>query len=167
MNNAEYLRERYYALKSRGKCVQCGKNDTYNGRVRCLVCLMDSREYYKGKQRSEEKRKIEAEKSKERRIKLLNAGICPVCGRRKLKEDRSRCSICLSRSNIKAKEYYHRKNDIARGYGGCYICGEVAFGDTRLCEQHYKNSLELLKKAREVRKCNLNTKQEMPKATTL
>ena len=48
MDKREYMRqykkERYEYLKRLGICVECGSEDAWNGRVKCIQCLHSTKE---------------------------------------------------------------------------------------------------------------------------
>ena len=79
---------RYYWLKERGFCVQCGCERAVPGRTLCAACT-----------------KRQAKRIRKRTDKADKKGLCRHCLRRPAAEGRKCCAVCLERS----RKYMQKK----------------------------------------------------------
>lgn len=71
--------ERYARRRRMGLCVRCGRTSC-PGRALCPECAWKA-----------------SERSRARRTELLERGVCPCCGRRRVVEERTLCAVCAMR----------------------------------------------------------------------
>lgn len=145
-----YFRERREWLKSRGFCVDCGKNKAEPNRVRCFECAE------KANRRSSAKyhENIEArrEQSKQRYQERKDQGICVRCSR-PAEKGKVMCSVCLAQQRIK-DEKKRRENGLLpmwmRGDGyHCAICGkDTSKAGDKLCPVCLERNLKLAENMR-------------------
>lgn len=133
-------REMRHRLRNEGRCIECGKVDSYtmNGRCYCFECNEKRNE----RRREQYKKNKEAflGPTRERRAKLKEQGICPECGKRKAEKGKVRCSVCLA----KHRNYQAQKNSqsaLMRGIDGlCSTCRKNPPKEGfKICESCYEN----------------------------
>ena len=99
---SEYERENKVYFKQLGICTRCRKNRAMKGRTTCIECTE------KDRARSIYMRYKDADVNNKRRrnqwAERLSAGVCPVCGKRKLAPNRKKCFICLEYCRRKKRE---------------------------------------------------------------
>ena len=108
MNTYEYR-------KMKGLCVRCGQYPPAPGRVRCEVCLVKNAESsarYREKNPEDPERK--AERQRERRERLKEAGLCVACGQHKAWNGTVLCMSCGLKDRRRQERYrlahpYQRK----------------------------------------------------------
>lgn len=162
----EYMRDLRAYWKSKGKCIECGKQDAYTmtGRAYCEPCLERKRIRESAKGARDLTRQNASAKA--RREERREAGFCTSCGRELPKEagyEFVMCPSCRARDRIKAIRKYRAQGRIPKvefvERGLCALCGknkpadiQLAFIDrkTVLCESCYANVCAALRKGREV-----------------
>ena len=79
MDKREYMRqykkERYEYLKRLGVCVECGSEDAWDGRTKCLQCLHSTKEASETARSDESKKQRKKYLSKKRDL-CVAFGIC-------------------------------------------------------------------------------------------
>lgn len=139
----EWKRKQYQSLKNKGICVDCGKEKTEEGRIRCQSCL---------NRRSSERRK--------ERLFYIEMGICPVCRKNKIYGDETVCLECKEKKSAYNHQYHETHKKDVDGYHKelyerrkveriCYQCGKrkAAYGRVR-CEICLKKNAESASKRR-------------------
>lgn len=129
--------EKRRALKKMGFCPECGSNRIYGDETICPECAAkkyaDNRKRRLGK--TEEEKAKERENAKEKRLQLIEKGICVKCRKRKAEKNKTRCQICNIQERNRARSY---RGCIARSerpaYGMCYFCGE-SIDTGSICEK--------------------------------
>lgn len=147
----------YHWYKEHGLCPHCANERVAKGKAACLNCLSINAETAQKRRDSfTPEQKQRADKlSKDSHKKLYDerkaAGICVKCGKRKARQGRVRCAICLNRENI-AAEKHRRKigrkpHFMLTEHDVCYICGGKPLPGKRLCAVHYEIAMKNLEKA--------------------
>ena len=98
----------YDFYKKHNICVQCGQEDAEKNHVLCFRCMIKNRENtinYQKKHKEELKEKNRI-KSKLRYYRLKEQGICPSCGRRKTKNNKTMCEYCRIKINTQRRKKY-------------------------------------------------------------
>ena len=92
--------ERYYDLKDRNVCVQCGRQtpETLQGRTRCKACAKTHRE---AQEPYNAKRVVTYRERKA-------AGVCTRCGGKRDGESLM-CSFCRAKQSLADKRYKMRR----------------------------------------------------------
>ncbi len=87
--DADYYRRRHQALKSAGRCVNCGKRDerTISGKTLCARCA-----------------EINNACRKARYLRHCAAGVCPHCGKRPSEEGHIYCAACMADMRERGKK---------------------------------------------------------------
>ena len=89
--------------KSHGLCPRChGKHYCKPGYVHCEECLAKIRET---KHRRDPTGEIEKQNNLNRRQRLIEQGLCPVCGKRKPVEGRVECARCRQNKNDSQRKF--------------------------------------------------------------
>lgn len=111
-------KEEYQFFKSKGICTHCKKEKAEKGKILCLACKMQNREYKK----KYDADKIRARDKAKREYRKAN-GLCVNCGARPQQHGLicNKCYTTILRRKAK-------NTDIPRServsYGLCYICGK-------------------------------------------
>lgn len=128
-------KERYQWYKAHGICVTCGRNEAFNGRVRCPECL-EMMTLYRIKRDSDPVAKAKDRANARECVKRLyhqrvSQGLCPQCG--KPATHGVRCAR-HARINRQTSERYNRdvRGNMERGdrfrikiaAGVCMHCGK-------------------------------------------
>lgn len=115
MSSAIRRAEIYAERKSKGICVCCGKQKAEQGKIKCLTCKENQREYQK--------------KSRELFDSL---GICVRCGKEKQAIGFKMCPECIEKSNEINRKSYKKRGGSKRVYkdrkkqGKCVGCSNMA-----------------------------------------
>lgn len=127
------VKERYWFLKQRGLCTGCGRERAFNGRVLCPSCMERRAE-----DDAHRDREYLARKAKERADRLRAAGICRDCGKRPVREGRTRCPECLRKNCLRTKQANARKR-IRKPDGLCWRrgCENPVIPGKKTCAAHY------------------------------
>ena len=159
-----YSKSNYEFLKSRGICTKCGKNKAVNKTTYCEYCL--EKDVIKNAKYREKNRAVLRRKNKERMQKLRDRRKenreCTKCGK-KLNPlydgNYVKCKICRhyhmeymkKRRSEEEKQCSSRKerNKDRVEKGLCLHCNKQALNGYKLCEKHYKISINGLSKAHE------------------
>lgn len=157
-----YSKENAAYYKARQRCTHCGRQDafTLNGRALCADCIKKLHELHK-RRRAERGAELNAH-NKAYRVKMVEAGLCPNCGK---PSDGVyiNCPRCRAIAR-KKMERRRRENGVApRGECGlCYTCNKrPALSGKRLCRECYGKSLVSMAKAREAQRA-ANASAETP-----
>ena len=154
------IKTNYDRYKEKGICVRCGKDEAMINSYHCPDCA-EKKAKYRAKQWLKIKKDPKqlskyCEYHREYYKKIVKrreeAGLCKKCGKRKPCHGKKQCVECLikNRREIKKRREKKRKLDIPRSEyqsnGLCYMCGQPWFEKHKLCEKHYKRSVEILTK---------------------
>lgn len=116
------VKGKYHLRKSKGLCVQCGKEKENNNRVKCNKCAEKQRIY-----------------QRETREFYRNNGFCPECGKEKLFGKEKVCILCSAKKfeydqKYKVEKYgsikegnrkrYQRRNQYCKENNLCRSCGK-------------------------------------------
>lgn len=147
----KYNRETREWAKKNGICVVCCKQKADEGYATCLQCRMADRERSK-KPRNITADKVAEQKNKrtQRRLDLIEQGICTQCGKRKTGEYQI-CDICRAKINARRKKKYNESKEIPivlyGEHGMCARCGKPTYANSKLCKFHYDVAVRNLGKA--------------------
>ena len=149
MDKREYMRqykkERYEYLKRLGICVECGSEDAWNGRTKCLQCLHSTKEASEAA-RSEDSKKQRKKYLSKKRDLCVAFGICRECLKREVAEGKLRCNRCITKQKVRYANKTSLKREDRTALGLCYFCGEEALEGKKTCHKHYKMVSDNLKK---------------------
>lgn len=73
--------ESYYWYKSHGICVKCKRNDASPNRIMCDECREKWNAIRREKIKDPEYKKWKKQYNKEHKEKMLENGLCPICGK--------------------------------------------------------------------------------------
>ena len=143
---------RYYFLKEINLCPKCGntvgRDETY-----CAVCRAEAAEKSAKKRAALDKQKYN-EYQRSRKHKLLEKGICPKCGKRKIDIGYKSCSYCRAKNTAYNKQLYqkkHAKNITGKTEKGlCYFCDKPVIPGKKVCEEHWKKCIRASYKKKSV-----------------
>ena len=150
--NRKYNKETREWAKKNGICVVCGKQKADYGYATCLQCRMADRERSK-KPRNLSPDKVVEQKNKhaQRRLALLEKGICVHCGKRKTNGYQI-CDVCRAKINAKRREMYSEAKEIPiilyGESGKCSRCGKPTYANHKLCKFHYDVAVQNLGKVK-------------------
>ena len=150
--NRKYNKETREWAKKNGICVVCCKQKADCGYATCLQCRMADRERYK-KPRNLSPDKVVEQKSKhaQRRLALLEKGICVHCGKRKTNGYQI-CDVCRAKINAKRRNKYSEAKEIPimlyGESGKCSRCGKPTYANHKLCKFHYDVAVQNLGKVK-------------------
>lgn len=126
-------RELYYTRKEQGICVDCGKNKTTNGKVRCDECAE--------RIRIRRNRTHEHQYLKETYEWRKAHNMCVACGKERPLKNHTMCPECIYKDTMRhigikfTDEQKQKKNERARekrkeliADGRCYMCGKKLVG---------------------------------------
>ena len=148
--NRKYNKETREWAKKNGICVVCGKQKADAGYATCLQCRMADRERSK-KPRNLSHDKVVEQKNKhaQRRLALLEKGICVHCGKRKTNGYQI-CDVCRAKINAKRRNKYSEAKEIPimlyGESGKCSRCGKPTYANHKLCKFHYDVAVQNLGK---------------------
>lgn len=130
-NKQTRSKNKQYAQKAH-ICNRCFRNKVEVGLI-CYDCLEKAAEYReKNKDKIHETSKIYYKNTYD---KLKKEKICTQCRKRKAKEGKTMCKVCLGKK-IRYKERYGI-GGISRSerpnYGLCYFCGKELNGEKNIC----------------------------------
>ena len=149
-NKREYVRqynkERYEYLKKLGICVECGSEDAWKGRTKCLCCLHLTKEASEVA-RSEASKKQRKKYLSKKRDLCIAFGICRECLKREVTEGKLRCGRCITKQKVRYENKTPLKREDRTRLGLCYFCGERAVDGKKTCLKHYKVVSDNLKKS--------------------
>lgn len=144
-------RERYHWYVSHGICPFC-LNDAQPGRVRCAVCLEKN---YASHQKHDANR-TEKQKSdylqkhklhqREKRQRLKEQGICPVCMKRPVSIGFKSCIECRTKEKQKTER---EGKSYRKTLGLCAYCDEPPIPGKRCCPKHYASRIVSITKCRQ------------------
>ena len=150
------MEETIYAWRKRmGLCVQCGKEKSFPGYVRCPECIEKTEESSRRCWANEEKRirynKRGAERHKELRLERKEKGLCTKCGKPIKGGTYITCARCREKKNTarRAKnsrrpgEHFRERIEA----GVCMFCGEEVEPGYKLCKSCLKRVRENFKKS--------------------
>ena len=148
--------ETLYAWRKRmGLCVQCGKEKSFPGYVRCPECIEKTEESSRRCWANEEKRirynKRGAERHKELRMERKEKGLCPRCGKPIKGGTYITCARCREKKNAarRAKnsrrpgEHFRERIEA----GVCMFCGGEVVPGYKLCKSCLERVRENFKKS--------------------
>ena len=150
--NRKYNKETREWAKKNGICVVCCKQKADAGYATCLQCRMADRERSK-KPRNLSPDKVVEQKSKhaQRRLALLEKGICVHCGKRKTNGYQI-CDVCRAKINAKRRKKYSEAKEIPimlyGESGKCSRCGKPTYANHKLCKFHYDVAVQNLGKVK-------------------
>ena len=131
-----YKKERYELLKRLGICVECGLEDVWENKTKCLQCLFRTKERSEAT-RSEES-KIQRKKYLARKRDLCIAfGLCRECLKREVIEGKKRCVRCTNNQKVRYANKTPLKRQDRTRLGMCYFCGEKAVEGKKTCKTHF------------------------------
>lgn len=140
-----YAKEVREWRKAHKMCVRCGKEKALEGRVMCLVCMMDARERHREeyRQMSDEEKLKRAEKKKLIREEKKARRECLQCSRAVYKNH----AYCYEHyiSQKKAHTRHRRKKYPYHPSGTCRICGKEPVPGHKLCPEHYEQYAERMR----------------------
>ena len=150
--NIQHNKERKEKLKLLGLCITCGHEQAEPNRVKCWECAERDRISSEKRRKDKEVRKQIAKADKSRYEKNKEGGICTHCGK-KPKEKGLVCISCYNKKRANQRRYDDR-HGITRGisrservsYGLCYMCGRKAIDGRSVCEEHYKQREDSIKR---------------------
>lgn len=124
-------------------------------------CIAEVKITVQTEEQKERMKEYNARNKKKRYYKAKAEGMCVHC----LKKPATHgvlCYECWLKDNRRTKERYHRNKNLLgraewKAQGLCYFCGSEPMTGQKLCEKHYKMSVESLKKAREKQRTNEKT----------
>ena len=90
----EYGKETYKWRKEHGICVDCGRNDAMDGKVRCAKCRAKVRRLYL------QHREEYISRAKTRIQRHLDEGLCISCGNKVDGNSRRHCLSCLEKRRV-------------------------------------------------------------------
>lgn len=148
----QHNKERKEKLKLLGLCITCGHRQAEPHRVRCFECCEKNRIYSENRRKQDEVKQNIKKSDKERYETNKMQGICTHCGK-KPKEKGLVCISCYNKKRANQRRYDDR-HGITRGisrpervsYGLCYICGKNAMQGKSVCEEHYKQREDSIKR---------------------
>lgn len=155
--NKKRSRERYYWLKSKGICVQCGCEKAEKKSVFCLECRANRREsqrnrYSNNPEIREKRNQYSMVNNPKRYAECIEKGLCVQCGKRPVKEGHRMCGICLAKHRKSSEEYRRKKGIMPRFLMGngeyCYFCGKPGCNGRKTCEECRERQAAVLAKAR-------------------
>lgn len=98
------------------------------------------------------------------RTRRAEKGVCVKCGKVEADVGYKTCTKCrIKARNTKRNKRKDCKVELKREWvanGRCWLCGKPAFNHTKLCETHYKKSLEYVEKSKEARLRNEQSRTE-------
>lgn len=148
----EHNKERRAKLKLLGLCISCGHEEAEPNKTKCWECAEKDRIASENRRKKPEIKKIVAEYDKDRYQRNKENGICTHCGK-KPKEKGLVCISCHNKKLANQRRYKDRhgiERDLSRSeriaYGMCYICGKNAMQGKGVCEEHYKQREDSIKK---------------------
>ena len=148
----KYNRETREWAKKNGICVVCCKQKADEGYATCLQCRMANRERPK-RPRNLTADKIAERKNKhaQRRLNLIEQGICTQCGKRKTNGYQI-CDVCRAKINARRREKYSEGKEIPiilyGESGKCSLCGKPTYANHKLCKFHYDVAVQNLGKVK-------------------
>lgn len=123
--------------KSKGICVNCGKEKAWNGRLMCPECLEKTKinsERTRSRE-SKEQRKLYLKKKREL---CVTFGICREC----LKREATIGKKCLECHVKEVKRNEAKRTEVKKNMrvelGLCYFCGQLSENGYKTCEKHHK-----------------------------
>ncbi|MGL4801874.1 MAG: hypothetical protein ACRC18_06385 [Cetobacterium sp.] len=143
----------YYG--SKGLCPRCGHQKLSNEKTLCISCreeLSDvAKKHYHNLSIDKKKEKMNYTKRKKQLCTAF--GVCTAC----MKYDSTNgvlCYTCWKKRQDKRLHNKLNKSDIDRServqYGKCYLCGEDAVSEYKLCEKHLKPYQDNMKEVRKL-----------------
>lgn len=133
--------------KSLGLCTRCGKVPIFKNESACPECKAKWAEE-KAKQREENREEYNAYQrgySKCLYEERKKQGICTRCGKKPSVKEESMCDIC--KYKLQVKRNYQRKREQWLADGKCYFCGDEPYQGMKVCEIHYRISMDNLSKS--------------------
>lgn len=145
-------KERKEKLKLLGLCITCGHEQAEPNKVKCFECSERDRVASENRRKDKEVRKQIAKADKDRYERNKANGICTHCGK-KQKEKGLVCISCYNKKRANQRRFDDRhgiSREISRServsYGLCYVCGGNAIPGRSVCETHYKQREESIKR---------------------
>jgi len=114
---SETNKSKYYRRKNAGICVQCGKRQAENSKVKCSICLLKERE--RKREKRNEKNGIYIS-----RAEFPSYGICYLCCKNPVLEGKKLCAGCYEKhlaslqiarasdAGIKSREQFRRTSNL-------------------------------------------------------
>ena len=143
--NRKYKKERYELLKKMRICVECGKEDAWNGKTKCLQCLHSTKEASEKTRSNESKEQRKIYLSRKREL-CIAFGICRECLTREVVEGKMRCNRCIVKQKVRYSNKTKLKREERTSLGLCYFCGDTAIEGKKTCLKHYEITSNNLKK---------------------
>ena len=147
-----------------GFCRVCQKNKTVPNSSYCDACLqrmyvynrqryIDNPEYFREANRNSQRKMYRNRKEN---------GICTRCGKRKAKEGKAKCQICL---NEDAERHAIRYEGITCSdraeLGICRFCDNPVKDGYRTCEKHYQMCCDAAKKAAKAKRIKYELQEDI------
>lgn len=134
--------------RKKGICTNCLKNRADKGYSTCWRCRADKNDAQRGRYDTEtEEHRSEriakaTQKSKERKQRLLDQGLCISCGKRKADYGKQKCRYCTEKHNAARREKAHASGVLPsymRGDGRyCKMCCKPLCNGEKLCSECMK-----------------------------
>lgn len=108
----EREKEKYYARKQGGMCVQCGKTKAVSGKTKCESCTKKVNEL-----------------NKEAYYFFKSISICPRCKKNKISNNGTLCEECKEKSrkyNMNRQEYFQSRYNKFKENNLCPMCSNKA-----------------------------------------
>lgn len=139
----EVSRRQWYI--EHGICVACGQRDAFNGRQKCPECL-EKANLSNAKYRSLERERTYYPRRKAKREARIAEGLCIFCGKKATKGQLClECWLRKQRRREKEKSERRQRGDPRRirvENGFCWFCENPALDGMRVCENHYRKTME-------------------------
>lgn len=143
--NSQKRAEEVKNAKTEHRCTICLNNKADKSYSTCWRCRADKNDWARGRydNETEEHRKQRLEKSsartKERRARLIEQGLCVCCGKRSADIGRQKCQFCTEKHNAARRQKAHRKGVIPhdmRGKGDyCKRCCNPVSNGEKYCPE--------------------------------
>lgn len=147
--SSKALRQMY---KEHHICIHCGQNDAMPGRVSCVECLAkDLERHTKAYENlSDETKATYLQKHKlrqrEKRQRLKEQGICPICMKRPVSKGFKSCIECRTKEKQKTER---EGKSYRKTLGLCAYCDEPPIPGKRCCSKHYASRIVSITKCRQ------------------
>ena len=122
--------------KSKGICINCGKERAWSGRLMCPECL-DKTKINSERTRTEESKEQRKKYIKRKRELCVAFGICRECLKKETKVGQ-KCLECYVKEvkRNEAKRTKVKKN-MRVELGLCYFCGQPTEDGHKTCKKHH------------------------------
>lgn len=143
--------ESYYWYKSHGICVKCKKNNASPNRIMCDECREKWNAIRRERNKNPEYKNWKKQYNKEHKEKMLENGLCPMCGK-PLYQGHKTCYEHWLKNRKRWKRYEENHRGTIRSQwreaGLCLNCGKQRKAGSSFCEYHQAMMEKSLEKAR-------------------